>query len=336
MGRDLWINRLDIDSSRYIPYWPYVGAQQVVAVIDDGVYRNHPDLNNLLAIGVDTWHRKYRVRYGGGAPNYWDSLRRKYTSHGTGVAGILNATTHNSIGVASCAPGASILPIRLKVNHLNSFGVPQYRFWGTFSKAIRALRFQFAHGKWAYKVRVVNMSFGGNNLYSWWWQVKNPKWNLSRDLARNDRLYVASAGNDGLHVRRYPAAHSNVLGVTGLFCMGEGQYSAYSGSNWYYDNTYPISGIFSFTEGRDYAQTTSTPYYEYPQYQYYDGFGGTSAAAPQVSALAYHLYSHRPNVTYQEVWYQIKESRDKGTDQGGVRPMAGILDFDKAITTWWD
>jgi hypothetical protein len=145
---------------------------------------------------------------------------------------------------------------------------------------------------------------------------------------------VASAGNDSSRTRKYPAAHSNVLGVTGLHCLGEGQYSAFSGSNYYSAQLYPISGIYNFAEGVYAGMSTSTIWYQDNIFHYYDYFGGTSAAAPQVTSLAYHLYSFDNDASYQDVWHHIVETRDNSTDQSGTRPVAGILDFDHAIQTW--
>ena len=59
---------------------------------------------------------------------------------------------------------------------------------------------------------------------------------------------------------------------------------------------------------------------------------GNPAAAPQVSALAYHLYSKYPNIgqpNYRQVWAQIVQYR--GTAHW---PLKGIVNFQDSIDNW--
>jgi len=113
------------DLVRYSPvsYYSYSGVQQEVAVMDCGVYRNHEDPSRLSAIGVECYDRSYWVKIDGGVPDYkidkpqyngvnpyWHRLN----GHGTQVASIINSATNNGLGLPSLAPGATVLPIRMK------------------------------------------------------------------------------------------------------------------------------------------------------------------------------------------------------------------------------
>lgn len=78
----------------------------IVAVIDTGVARGHPDFAGQLLNGYNY--------VSPGQPPEDDS----YNSHGTHVTGILAARTNNGVGVAGLAPNIKILPLKV----LNSQG----------------------------------------------------------------------------------------------------------------------------------------------------------------------------------------------------------------------
>jgi serine protease len=75
------------------------GAGQVVAVVDTGVDVTHPDLQGQLVPGYDFVDN--------------DSKPLDQNGHGTLVAGIIAAVTGNAVGVASVAPRAKIMPVRV-------------------------------------------------------------------------------------------------------------------------------------------------------------------------------------------------------------------------------
>src|SRR5664280_2969752 len=78
----------------------HTAAGVIVAVIDSGVQRNHPDLASVVLPGTDL------VTPGGDGGN-------DLNGHGTHVAGIVDAVANNGIGVAGLAQQAQILPIRV-------------------------------------------------------------------------------------------------------------------------------------------------------------------------------------------------------------------------------
>ncbi len=74
-----------------------VDPDLIVAVIDDGVELNHPDLNLTAGYRPDG-------SAGGGPPT-------EKSNHGTSVAGNVGAIGNNNIGVAGIAPNIRIMPI---------------------------------------------------------------------------------------------------------------------------------------------------------------------------------------------------------------------------------
>lgn len=377
-----WIDAFDIPAyPADVPLQPYSGRKQYIAVMDDGVYRAHPDMGRLSALGVECYDRSYSITQNGGNPvyevtkpgmesnPYWGRLN----GHGTQIASLINGATNNWIGTPSLAPGATILPIRLKqwTKYWGLPGVPYEPTWSVNAhvKAVRALRFQFYHGSYDFYVRVVNMSFGyPSYVWNLPWPPNFPtgefKTNLGRDLKKNDRLYIASAGNEAVQGRFYPAAHELVLGVTGVDWNYLTEALAYDWSkgpdqrsNYMYDETYPVSGVFwiepwipSYRYGSSEwamlgdpdnldagftaitpplaAYMSSTPRW----HRNYKHCGGTSAAAPQIAALAYHLYSHYPELG-QKTYAQVRQ-RIIGSRGSSVGPCKGVANYHAAISGW--
>ena len=75
------------------------GAGIIVAVVDTGVDLGHPDLRGRITSGVDLVDR-------GTSP-------QDEQGHGTFMAGLIAADVGNNLGVASVAPLAKIMPVRV-------------------------------------------------------------------------------------------------------------------------------------------------------------------------------------------------------------------------------
>lgn len=292
---------------------------------------------------------------------YWHRL----TGHGTQIASLLKGMVNNGYGTPSLAPGATVLPIRMSqwTRYQGIPGIPNDRPTYTANahvKAIRALRFELGHTKWYFKVRVVNMSFSyPSYMRNIPWPANFPsggfQTNLSRDLKYNDRLYIGIAGNDSREGRFYPAAYSNVLGVSGLdydflSILNNYSYTARSSdaSNFMRDSgaSYPVSGIYIMRdETGNCGYTAVTPFAD-PSYNphlwaggddCYIRFSGTSAAAPQIAAIAFHLYSRKPNplqTNYHAVWDRIVNTRDTSVWNENSSPLRAPANLRAAITGW--
>ena len=61
-------------------------------------------------------------------------------------------------------------------------------------------------------------------------------------------------------------------------------------------------------------------------------FNGTSAAAPQVAALAYHLYSRYPELG-QKNYTQVRQ-KIIGSRGNPVGPCKGVVNYHSAIGGW--
>lgn len=145
-----------------------------VAVVDDGVQLNHPDLSENIVAGWDF--------DGNDSSPYPGS---SYDSHGTMVAGVLGAVGDNGIGVSGVANDVSIVPLR---------------FDGSISDEVNAFDWAIANG-----VDIVNFSYGGVS-------TSNAERDAVQRLEDAGILLVCAAGNYDINndlIHDYPSGYSN-------------------------------------------------------------------------------------------------------------------------------
>jgi subtilisin family serine protease len=159
------------------------GAGAVIAVVDSGVQRTHPDLAGRLLPGTDI--------VDGGPPDDGDG-------HGTHVSGIAAAATGNGTGIASVAPSAKILPVRV----LDDSGA------GTSEDVAAGIDYARRNG-----ADVINLSLGSEIPVIGAAGGDEIDAAIRRALAAGI-VVVAAAGNNGVPVCEQPAADD------GLLCVG--------------------------------------------------------------------------------------------------------------------
>ncbi len=150
----------------------------VIAVVDTGIQRNHPDLNAKIVGGYDFVDG--------------DSAADDGNGHGTHVAGTSAGETNNSTGGAGMCPNCSLMPVRV----LDSNGS------GTLANVANGITYAADQG-----VEVINMSLGGGGSTS----LQN-----AVNYAWNKGVFMAcAAGNDNTSSTSsaYPGAYSNCFAV---------------------------------------------------------------------------------------------------------------------------
>jgi subtilisin family serine protease len=155
-------------------------ARTLVAVLDTGADRSHPDVGSAIVGGLDV--------LGGG------SATADPAGHGTSVAGIIAARTNNAVGEAGVCWVCRILSVRI----LDAKGA------GTADVAAAGIVRAADRG-----ARVINLSFGGPAQA----QVLA---DAVKYAGSKGAVLVAAAGNSGVTTAMYPAAYDGVISVGGV------------------------------------------------------------------------------------------------------------------------
>lgn len=312
----------------------------VVAVIDEGVTPDHPDLPNSRQVRLNG------SNFSDGDPNDPSALVSYHANHGNACAGIIAATQNNYEGVSGIAPGVRIMPIRLFHGNFNS----EY-FYQSDSNVAAAIDFAWQNGadiisnSWGYQ-GIDNPNYVPaivSALYRAVTQGRNGLGSIVVFGVGNTASHYAT-GNNG--VVSFP---SNVL-INGVIKVGasdrndyQADYSPTSNSaspnNQIIDLVAPsnkafpaslngipgessevfaidIPGLSGYNQWNDpnlpiapvgqISPNNGTNYLSYTQ-----RMGGTSASCPQVAAVAALILSLNNNLTQQQVFNIITKSAEK-------------------------
>lgn len=166
-------------------------ASMIVAVLDDGIQQNHPDINQLTPGSNMT-----NVPGGNGGPLF------TYDNHGTAVAGLISATMNNGIGVAGICPGCRTVSIKIAYDTTESWGWTSQSSW-------------IADGVWeavARGAKITNSSFVSGSAGT----ITNA-YNLTNGVGI---LHFGAAGNDSQNSVDYPSSLGSVNAVTAITFAG--------------------------------------------------------------------------------------------------------------------
>jgi serine protease len=193
----------------------------VVAVLDTGVVKTHPDLSSKLLSGYDFVSDTSAANDGGGRdsdpsdPGDWITTAEDASGtfedcgvsnsswHGTRTASLVGASTNNGVGMAGVAPNVMVLPVRVlgKCGGYDSDIVAAMRWAGGLSVPGVTTNTNPA--------RVINLSLGGTGTCSRLYEE------AITELTAANVVVVAAAGNEGLAVG-VPANCSGVVAVAGV------------------------------------------------------------------------------------------------------------------------
>lgn len=184
----------------------------VVAVVDNAIQTNHPDLQANMLAGIDL----------GNSDNNPNPPNATF-SHGTHVAGIVGAVSNNNIGIASAGNNrVKILPIKATPDEADPRGI-YYGFDGIVWAANNG-------------ADIISLSWGGIGYSATEQEVIDYVYNKGV-------VVVAAAGNEDSSTESYPAAYKHVISVASL--DDTDQRSSFSNYGSWVDIAAPGRNIFS-------------------------------------------------------------------------------------------
>jgi len=307
----------------------------LVAVLDQGVSPNHPDLPNARQVRLNG------SNFADGNPN--DPSPTGNTNHGNACAGVIAATQNNNEGIAGICPNCRIMPIRIFDSFENA--IPETRLADAINFA-RNNGADIISNSWGAAVANPNFS----PLIVTAIQTATTQGRVINGVARGC-VVLFSAGNNPTNngIVHFPA-NVNIPGVLTVGASDRDDLKSFysplgnpaSPNNQLLDVTAPSHRAYPFQVAGETleAWTIDVPnnagYNPWPQFtslgnasvvppaigeqlpnvginfQSYTGrFGGTSHSCPVVAGIAALMLSANPNLTQQQVFNIITNTANQ-------------------------
>lgn len=298
------INQWHLNKIGAVSAWNYAstGSNIVIAVVDDAIERNHPDLapniwvnpGEIAANGIDDEGNGFIDDING-----WDVANNSPNVnppddgyfHGTHVAGIASAATNNATGVASIGFSCKIMCIKAS-NNANSI-----------TNGYNGVLYAANNG-----AHIISMSWGGPG-------ESQTAENVINYALGKGCILVASAGNDNSSSKRYPAAYDGVISVAST--ASDDTKSDFSNYGDWVKISAPGSNIRSTTINGTYGNLS-----------------GTSMSTPLVSGLLGLMKFLNPGMPTNALVQCLYSSADDISGQNGGYPGqlgAGRINAAKAM-----
>lgn len=294
----------------------------IVAVLDEGIWVDHPDLRDNMWHNEDEIYRSHTDNDGNGyAGDYYGynfardtgviSTDDTYdTGHGTHVAGVIAASNDNGIGISSPAGGRGSLP-GVKLMSCQIFSGP---YVASVLAEVRAIKYAADNGavilqcSWGYTSGAANSyEYGGIAGYTTddMWAAYCPIEKDALDYFVHNAgspsgvieggIAVFAAGNESAPMAGYPGAYGDFISVAATAAdFTPAVYSNYStgtdisapggDQDYYYNLVSPESDVVTGSRGERGVILSTLPLNISPS-----GYGymeGTSMACPHVSGVA--------------------------------------------------
>jgi subtilisin family serine protease len=279
-------------------------SNTVVAVIDTGIQRTHPDLaanmwtnpNEIAGNGIDD-DNNGRID----DTNGWDFVNGDNdpmddNGHGTHCAGTIGGVGNNGAGVAGVNWNVKLVALKF----LSSGGS------GSTSNAVLAVDYCRRTG-----IKISNNSWGGGGFSQSLYDAIN-------NASSIGHIFVAAAGNNGSNndsAAFYPANYNlnNLIAVASIDRYGNrSSFSNYGATT--VDLGAPGSSIVSTVPTDGYAT-----------------YSGTSMATPHVTGAIALLWGFKPNWTWQQVKDGILSTVRPSTAMNGITVTGGVLNVRNAL-----
>jgi thermitase len=197
-------------------------SSTVIAIIDTGIQRSHPDLDTKIVAGYDFVQS--------------DTAPDDGQGHGTHVAGTAAAKTNNRTGVAGTCPNCKLMPVRVLDNNGG----------GTLVNIAKGINYAADHG-----AHVINLSLISGTFSTTLQNAVDYAWNKGVFLA-------CAAGNSNTNnpASAYPAAYPNCFAVAST--TSSDVRSSFSNYGSWVDVAAPGSSIYSTVINSRYTTASGT------------------------------------------------------------------------------
>lgn len=289
------------------------GDDVVIAIVDDGLEINHPDL-------IDNVYGNYNWNYLAGgydpSPIYSDD------GHGTSVGGLMAARDENGIGVKGVAPRAKIVGYNL----LADSGAI------TSNEADAMIRNENI-------ISISNNSWGATDETGKLSDASSAWMNAINEGITNGRngkgiVYVWAAGNgadDDTELDRSDydgqANYYGVMSICATNDQGEKAYYSESGSNLWVcaPSNGGVNGLTTTDLMEENGYNNSGSLNELSDTNYTKTFGGTSGATPIVSGVVALMLKKDSNLSWRDVKLILAQTARKiqSSDSGWVTNGGG-------------
>lgn len=268
-----------------------VGSSAVkIAILDEGVDINHPDLKNAIAGSFDAVDGNTNQQ-----PNPWDA-------HGTACAGLAAAIPNNAVGVRGMGGGCSLLAVRIALSPSKGAS------WAWVDQhAVDGIDWAWKNG-----ADILSNSWGGGAPSN----AITKAFERARTKGRGNKgcVILVAAGNDSGPVD-FPGHLAEVLTVSASNEFDEPKtFNSADGEDWWGSNFGPAvdiaaPGVHNYTTdivGADGYNSGSTFDADYVR-----DFNGTSSATPIVAGIAALVLSVNPNLMEEQVRRLLKQTADQ-------------------------
>ena len=235
----------------------------LVAIVDNAVWEDHPDLTDKIVAKRNVAHNNDNVNPPSwGSPADW--------SHGTHVSGLAVAATDNETGVAGVGFNCSLFAIRASGSNPNGI-----------SAGYEGIEWAAEHG-----ADIINCSWGGPYIS----QFERDILNAAHDMGV---IIFAAAGNDNTTQAHYPSSAEHVISVASV------DYDDTKSSFSNYSTNVDISSPGGFCSPGPAGLLSTT--YDETSMGFYDTYYGTSMASPVAAGAASLILAVNPELTPDEV-----------------------------------
>ncbi|MEM6965933.1 MAG: S8 family serine peptidase [Bacteroidota bacterium] len=273
------------DMSVFAAWATTTGSASIkVAILDEGVDLNHPDLAANLLAGYDATGQN-----SGGGPSGNDA-------HGTACAGIVAAVGNNNLGGAGVAYSSKIIPVRIAYS--------QGQSWITTNAWIgNSINWSYQNAN----ADILSNSWGGGGSSSTINNAISGAVNNGRNGLGAPVLFAA--GNDN-GANSYPATYAPTISVIAMsMCNQRKNPASCDGESWWGSNY--GNGADVAAPGVKIFATDISGSAGYSNGDYTASFNGTSSACPNAAGVMALILSADNSLTETQARFALESTTDK-------------------------